>query len=406
MSANLYAPARTVPEWEPHVLAWVADLLAAGKSESTVAGYAYHVRALALAHEHAADPWSLTPAMLAAWFEAQRWSQGTRKRTLVSLRAFYAWATANGHTERSPLAGLPVTSPRTPGPNRATVPPRWAEPAAAWATHLRAGGRAESTVRARTLWLIRLAETFADPWNVTADDLALFLSRTDWSPETKRSARATAVTFYKWAVRAGRLETSPAEHLESVRVPRALPRPATDDAVRAALEGANDRTRLMLMLAGLAGLRRAEVAAVHTDDLGMPGTLRVRGKGGHDRLLPLHPDLGHALTAEVHRRRIGSEPGTGWTTAGSLPGWLFPSERGGHLTPSTVGRIITDALPAGWTPHTLRHRFATQAYGAGRDLRAVQELLGHARPETTARYAAVPDHSLMAAVRGANFGQW
>jgi integrase/recombinase XerC len=61
---------------------------------------------------------------------------------------------------------------------------------------------------------------------------------------------------------------------------------------------------------------------------------------------------------------------------------------------------VARVLPEGFTTHSLRHRFATAAYGVERDLRAVQELLGHAKPETTARYAAVPDGALAAAVAG------
>lgn len=405
--ASLSHPAATVSAWEGPVSAWGRHLLASGRSDATTAGYVHHVRALALAHETTApDPWALTPAMLAHYLERQHWSQGTRRRVLVSLRAFYGWAVANGHAARSPLAGLPTTTPKTRGPDALPLPPTWAEHAAAWAAHMRAGGRAESTIAVRMGWLRRIASTYADPFAVTADDLALYLSRSDWSPETKRSARGTAATFYRWAVRTGRTEHNPAEQLDAVRIPRALPRPAPDEAVVAALAAADDRTRLMLMLAGLAGLRRAEVAAVHTDDFTHHADyLRVRGKGGRDRLVPLHPDLAAALTAVVARRRDGSDPGTGWTVAGTAPGWLFPSDRAGHhLSASYVGRLITDALPPGWTTHTLRHRFATQAYGAARDLRAVQELLGHAKPETTARYAAVPDHSLAAAVNATTLG--
>lgn len=404
MSASPMSPAHPVPEWELHVLAWARDLLSQGRSPSTVAGYTNHVRALAKAVPDR-DPWSVTPSMVATWLESREWAEVTRRRVLVSLRAFYAWGTMSGHTARSPLPGMPSVAPRSRGPQRAHVPAGWAEPVADWLAYLRAGGRAESTIRSRTEAVSRLARVYPDPWAVTTDDLAFYLSRTDWKPETKRAQRGAAATFYRWAVRAGRAKHNPAEGLDTVRVPRALPRPAPDQAVRDALAASDDRSRLMLSLAALAGLRRAEIAAVHTDDLSMPGVLRVRGKGGHDRLIPLHPDLSDALAGEVHRRRIGSDPGTGWTTVGTLPGWLFPSDLPGHhLSPPHVGKIIGAALPAGWTTHTLRHRFATQAYAAGRDLRAVQELLGHARPETTARYAAVPDHSLIEAVRGANLG--
>ena len=87
--------------------------------------------------------------------------------------------------------------------------------------------------------------------------------------------------------------------------------------------------------------------------------------------------------------------------AAQAEGWVFPSPHGGHLGADRVGKILARALGAGYSAHTLRHRFASRAYTAQRDLRAVQELLGHSKPETTARYVAVPDDALAAAVAAA-----
>ena len=83
------------------------------------------------------------------------------------------------------------------------------------------------------------------------------------------------------------------------------------------------------------------------------------------------------------------------------PGWLFPSPHGGHLTPHHLGKIISSHLPDGLATHTLRHRCATVAYQVTKDLRAVQELLGHSKPETTAIYTLVPDDSVRAAMLAA-----
>ena len=80
---------------------------------------------------------------------------------------------------------------------------------------------------------------------------------------------------------------------------------------------------------------------------------------------------------------------------------MFTSPAGGHLTPGHVGKLIGRALPDGVTAHMLRHRCATAAYAGTRDLRAVQELLGHARPETTAAYVATPGEAIRAAVAAA-----
>jgi site-specific recombinase XerC len=267
-------------------------------------------------------------------------------------------------------------------------------------TWLRAGNRSAGTVELRRGHLARLAEQCADPWRVTSQQLAGWLSNPDWKAETKRSLRSTLRSFYGWGVKTGRIALSPAVDLEAVMLPRSLPRPAPDDVLRMALLRANDRTRIALMLAGYAGLRAAEIAAVHTRQIG-DGELLVIGKGGHHRRVPLHPHLRSELDAEMARRRRG-EHGSGFRGRFlSDTGYLFPSDREpGPITSHHLSKLVGQALLGVWTTHTLRHRFATAAYLVERDLRAVQELLGHTKPETTARYAAVPEGALRSAVDG------
>lgn len=115
-------------------------------------------------------------------------------------------------------------------------------------------------------------------------------------------------------------------------------------------------------------------------------SLRVIGKGGHVRVVPLPDGLASAL-----RDHAGGS------------GLVFPSPQrpGQPLTAGHVAKLVTAYLPRGLTMHTLRHRCGTVAYAATRDLRAVQELLGHAKPETTARYVQVPDDAVRAAVTAA-----
>ena len=107
----------------------------------------------------------------------------------------------------------------------------------------------------------------------------------------------------------------------------------------------------------------------------------MHGKGDKQRLIPLPTGLGAAIRARS--------------------GWVFPSERGGHVSPRWVGHMCAEALPGDWTLHGLRHRFATRAYARSRDLRAVQELLGHASPVTTQRYTLVTASELRAAADAA-----
>ena len=136
----------------------------------------------------------------------------------------------------------------------------------------------------------------------------------------------------------------------------------------------------MLALAAYAGLRAGEIARVHTSDV-VDGRLYVHGKGGRTRVVPLAAHLALMLPAEG--------------------GWVFPNGRGSHLSPGHVTRLVSRALPEGWTAHTFRHRLATRAYAGTRDLLAVSELIGHSRPETTQRYVLLPDDALVAAVAAA-----
>lgn len=257
----------------------------------------------------------------------------------------------------------------------------------AWGNWMRAAGRPETTIGLRTYHVRRVMATVGtSPWELTAEELVDFLASMGWAPETRRSYRASLRAFYAWAQATGRRADSPANLIPPIRLPRAVPRPAPEDAFESALRQADERGWLMLQLAGVCGLRRGEIARLRREDIeeDLSGkSLRVRGKGAHVRMVPM-PD---------------------WLAARVLacpPGWLFPSPtRPGPLTPAHVGVLVSRLLPDGWTCHTLRHRCATRAYAATRDLRAVQDLLGHAKPETTARYTLVPVESVRAAMMAA-----
>lgn len=131
----------------------------------------------------------------------------------------------------------------------------------------------------------------------------------------------------------------------------------------------------MARLAGEAGLRRAEVAQVHSDDLirDLHGwSLIVHGKGGKQRVVPLTDELVAVFRQHCTRH-----------------GYLFPGQIEGHISPRWVGRMISQLMPPGWSMHKLRHRYATRGYAGTGNLRAVQEALGHASVATTQRYTAV-----------------
>lgn len=242
---------------------------------------------------------------------------------------------------------------------------------------------APGSVALRRYYLDRLAATFADtpPLELTLDDLATWLSNDGWGPSARKSARDTVRGFYRWAVRVDLLVKSPAEYLPAIPQPRGVPKPTPDQVFFDALATEAPRERLMLMLAAFGGLRRGEISRVHTRDL-EGDVLRVTGKGGRTRLVPiLHRELLTALRALP-------------------PGYAFPGAIDGHLSAKWVGDLLSDAMPEGWTAHTLRHRFGTRALRSSGNLRVVQELMGHAKPETTAIYTLVTLDDARAAVAG------
>lgn len=259
----------------------------------------------------------------------------------------------------------------------------WAEATNLFLTHLRAGGSPETTIYTRRQHLDHAGKRLpAGPFEITAGDLTDYFASQTWKPETRRGRRATFRKFYQWAISQGLTHTNPAEALPSIKPAQPRPKPAPDSVLASALLKASPRERLMIRLAGELGLRRAEVAVIHTSDvMDTPHgpCIVVHGKGAKDRTIPLPAGLAAILK---------SYP----------PGYIFPGDDKGHLSPRYVGKLIARIMPDGWTMHTLRHRFATRAYSLDRDLLTVQALLGHASPTTTRLYVQLPDDSLRATV--------
>lgn len=244
---------------------------------------------------------------------------------------------------------------------------------AAYSTAERARGIAAGTLRVRLSYLRRM---------MAGDSVEGFLATASWSPAARRSAVSALRSYLRWAVR-HQVPGAPAPDLFDLpRPPRGQPRPAPDAAISAAVLTADPTTRLMLLLACEAGLRRSEVASLHSRDL-VAGELVVRGKGGHERRVPCPPDIADDIAA--------------------ADGWVFPSPRrpGEHLTADNVGRRMSAALGPGWTGHQLRHRFATVVQAQRGDLLTLQKLLGHASVATTMVYAQVADTAMRAAVAAA-----
>ena len=204
--------------------------------------------------------------------------------------------------------------------------------------------------------------------------------------------------FYRWLKRTGRAVADPTTTLRPPRPDRTLPRTATepeldrllDDGARPARDAA-----LLELLYG-AGLRVGEAAALRLDDLDLAdGLVRVRrGKGGKERRVPMGASAVAALRAWLAEREPADTPA------------VFLNRRGGALTSRSMRRIVDAAGRTGRVdglhPHALRHSFATHMLDAGADLRAIQELLGHASLSTTQRYTHVTLDRLLDVHRSAH----
>jgi integrase len=246
----------------------------------------------------------------------------------------------------------------------------WERSIIGWAAEQRAAGKSSETITLWRRYLRRFAnDGHSDPWSVTRIDMIDWLGRDGWAPSTRRSARTALRSFYRWGFEADLIDVDLGARLPKVRTPRGRPRPAPDPVIRAAIGTASRRVRLMLLLAGILGLRRGEISRVHSDDL-VGARLRVTGKGGHVRDVPVPASLAALLRGEP-------------------PGWLFPSGLGGHLSAPYVGKLMSRALPGAWTAHTLRHAAASAWDACGLDLHEIAEVLGHASVRTTQIYVRV-----------------
>jgi integrase/recombinase XerC len=212
---------------------------------------------------------------------------------------------------------------------------------------------------------------------------------------------ATLRTFFRYLKREGVIEKSPATMVATPKGRGDLPHALTVDEVFRLLDapdvnsplGCRDRAVLELLYSS--GLRVGELTALDLHDLDLGGGMvRVMGKGGKERMVPIGSTAVEALRVYLTRRGELIKRGE------SPPPYLFLNYRGGRLTARSVARTITTyrlrrGIVKETTPHTLRHSFATHLLDAGADLRGIQELLGHVSLSTTQKYTHVSSAKLM-----------
>lgn len=276
---------------------------------------------------------------------------------------------------------------RPPGPPPVQPPAAWLPWLDLFVAEQNAAHRSPASIRTRMHHLTQFARAHPDstPLTVTRDQLREWVGDRGRKPRTAHSIRSTMRVFFGLLYELEHRRDNPAGTLPAISLPRSLPRPCPDHAVRQAYESiSDDRLALAIRIIVETGMRRAEVARIHPGDVeGRAGDYRLHviGKGAHERTIPISDSLAAAILG----------PDT----------YLFASRTGAPVTARHLGKRISDALPGAWTGHTLRHRFATVAYQATNDLRAVQELLGHTSPVTTAIYTRVSDQSMRRAAAAA-----
>lgn len=206
-------------------------------------------------------------------------------------------------------------------------------------------------------------------------------------------------SFYRFCGRTGRIDINDLSWLRAPRPPKSVPKPVSEEDARALLaaifkrrgdDWAKQRDFALLMMLYGSGLRVSEALDLTRRDTPLDSWLRITGKGGKIREVPVLPAIAEAVADYV-----GACPFDGGPDAP-----LFVSARGNAFGARAAQRLVESlrlelSLPAYVTPHALRHAFATHLLGNGADLRAIQELLGHASLSTTQRYTNVDEAHLL-----------
>ncbi len=237
---------------------------------------------------------------------------------------------------------------------------------------------------------------------ITVSDMRAWMAQvrgTGVSPRSLARKLSAVKSFYKWLAEREGIDPTAVLATRAPRFQAGLPRPLDEDSARTMMEtvelqspkdwiAARDLAVITILYG--CGLRVSEALDVDAGQVPLGDALRVRGKGGRERIVPVLPMMGDVVGRYVRACPYDLSPGTP----------LFRGARGGRLSPRQVQKVTQQArmqlgLPASVTPHAMRHSFATHLLNAGGDLRAIQDLLGHASLSTTQAYTAVDTARLM-----------
>lgn len=241
--------------------------------------------------------------------------------------------------------------------------------------------------------LARLSVTDMRAWMANA--------RSDGVGARSLARKLSAVkAFYRWLAERENFEATAVLSVRAPKFQKKLPRPLAEDAARSLIDTIEDQSQepwvaardvaVSTLLWGC-GLRISEALSLRGADAPLAASLRITGKGGKERIVPVLPAAQQAVERYMDLCPYDLD-------ASDAP--LFRGVRGGPLGPGAIQKVMARArmqlgLPASATPHAMRHSFATHLLNAGGDLRAIQELLGHASLSTTQAYTAVDTARLM-----------
>ncbi|MEM6340887.1 MAG: tyrosine recombinase XerC [Pseudomonadota bacterium] len=237
---------------------------------------------------------------------------------------------------------------------------------------------------------------------VTNRDMRAWMAETrsgDVGPRSLARKLSAVKSFYRWLAQREGFEPTAVLMTRAPKFTKKLPRPLPVEAAQDVLDIAplqsikpwvGQRDLAVLILLWGCGLRISEALGLTGADAALPKTLRIEGKGGKERIVPVIDAAREAVAqyvAACPHDLHEAEP-------------LFRAVRGGPLNARTIQKTMASArmqlgLPASATPHAMRHSFATHLLHAGGDLRSIQELLGHASLSTTQAYTAVDQTRLM-----------
>ncbi len=292
------------------------------------------------------------------------------------------------------------------------LPPAWADAMANWLTHLRAlDGAADNTITAYNRDVAGYLHFFAQHrgdgamntlTNATPSDLRAWMAHERSRGVAARSLARALSAVKSFTAHIADRDGTDATTILSLRGPkfrRKLPRPLTIDGARDMIDTVSNQstndwvaardTAVVTLLYGC-GLRISEALGLKGNAHPLPDVIRITGKGGRERLVPVLPAARDAVAAYARL--------CPYDLSAKDP--LFRGMRGGPLNPRLIALVMEKSrlqlgLPATATPHAMRHSFATHLLSAGGDLRAIQELLGHASLSTTQAYTAVDAARLM-----------